>query len=68
MAYWQGRPVGSAALFFLLYPLIYYVRLITLYRYRYPLEPFLLIFAALAMASLSRYPRVDTPGSSYPNE
>ncbi|WP_337286886.1 glycosyltransferase family 39 protein [Candidatus Methylomirabilis sp.] len=68
LAYWQGRPVGSAALFFLLYPLIYYVRLITLYRYRYPLEPFLLIFAALAMASLSRYPRVDTPGSSYPNE
>ena len=64
LAFRQRLPVGTAVLFFALYPLGYYVTHVSVYRYRYPVEPFLLIFAALTVASLSRYLRVRTPGSS----
>jgi hypothetical protein len=64
LAFRQRLPVGIAVLFLALYPLVYYVTHVSVYRYRYPVEPFLLVFAALTTASFCRYPRVRTPGSS----
>jgi uncharacterized membrane protein len=47
--FWVGDHtdrVGLLLLFLLFYPLIFYVTHVTLYRYRYPIEPFILILAS----------------------
>ena len=50
--YWRG--VSLLLLFMAVYPLVFYLTHITLYRYRYPIEPFLLILAGHGLHELWR--------------
>ena len=53
--FWAGDHtdrVGLLLLFLLFYPLIFYVTHVTLYRYRYPVEPFLLILASHGLKNI----------------
>jgi hypothetical protein len=43
---WQSAPIW---LFLLVYPLPYYVTHVQLYRYRYPVEPFIVLLAAVPL-------------------
>ena len=50
--YWRG--VSLLLLFIAVYPLVFYLTHVTLYRYRYPIEPFLLILAGHGLYELWR--------------
>ena len=55
--FWAGdRPDGVwlLMLFIIVYPLIFYLTHVTLYRYRFPLEPFLLILASRGVHGVLR--------------
>jgi 4-amino-4-deoxy-L-arabinose transferase-like glycosyltransferase len=54
MSYFTGRRLDLIHiwLFLLLYPLPFYFTHVQLYRYRYPVEPFLVLLAAIPLAGL----------------
>jgi 4-amino-4-deoxy-L-arabinose transferase-like glycosyltransferase len=47
---WRG-PLSLIILFLVVYPLPYYLTHVQLYRYRYPIEPFLVLLAAVPVAT-----------------
>lgn len=47
----RGRDVQLILIFFLVFPLPYYFTIVGLFRYRFPLEPLIMIFAGLAVWS-----------------
>lgn len=47
---WRG-PLSLILLFLIVYPLPYYLTHVQLYRYRYPIEPFLVLLAAFSVAA-----------------
>ncbi len=49
---------------FLGYPLVYYVTHVSFYRYRFPVEPFLILLASLAV--LTVFERLSTPAQDGP--
>jgi 4-amino-4-deoxy-L-arabinose transferase-like glycosyltransferase len=52
-------PLIPFLLFFFSYPLIFYVTHVTYYRYRYPVEPFLILFASYGLSELLRRTSLD---------
>lgn len=51
----RGLPVGVLAIPLLCLPIAHYLTIVGLHRYRFPLEPILIIPAALALSSLTRF-------------
>ena len=49
----KGKDIQFLLLFFLSFPLPYYFTIVGLFRYRFPLEPLLMIFAAYALQWLA---------------
>jgi 4-amino-4-deoxy-L-arabinose transferase-like glycosyltransferase len=58
------RETSLIALFFFSYPLSYYVTHVSMYRYRYPVEPFLILMSCYAVAEIAKKITGNLSGNS----